>query len=349
MLDFTSALYLGMRHPSRSLPGYDALTTGRPAVLGRPNVSTEVARRLSLLLGCERGVLARSTFHGLWDVLALLGGPEVTVLRDRAAYPITEWATMRAAAAGARVTDFRHHRSDDLARKLGSFPGTRAVVVTDGWCPGCGRAAPLAEYAAVVAAHDGWLVVDDTQALGVLGPNGAGSLAQQRLDRRRVIVVSSLAKGFGVPITLIAGPVREIATIEQEGEHQTHSSPPTVPELHAAYRALRINEVCGDRLRARLADLVRRFRRLVRATGLAIRTALFPVQSIDIPTASAAAELSRELLRCGVQTVVQGARCRPGAGLTFVITARHRAVDIDRAARALRLAALTEGVQRVRG
>ncbi len=30
-MDFTSALYLGLRHASATLPGWEALTLGRPA------------------------------------------------------------------------------------------------------------------------------------------------------------------------------------------------------------------------------------------------------------------------------------------------------------------------------
>jgi 8-amino-7-oxononanoate synthase len=34
LLDFTSALYLGLRHESRSLAAWRQLTTGGPAALG---------------------------------------------------------------------------------------------------------------------------------------------------------------------------------------------------------------------------------------------------------------------------------------------------------------------------
>ena len=43
--DFTSALYLGMHHPSRSLRGWDRLTTGVPAALGEPPRAARLASR----------------------------------------------------------------------------------------------------------------------------------------------------------------------------------------------------------------------------------------------------------------------------------------------------------------
>src|SRR5262249_43360720 len=170
----------------------------------------------------------------------------------------------------------------------------------------------------------------------------------RRVDPGRVVVVSSLAKGFGVPLAVVGGPNSVIATLERSGEHQVHSSPPTVPELHAAYRALRINERWGERLRARLMGLVRRFRRHARAAGLALGSALFPVQSIEVPTVGRAVEMARALLQYGIRVVVHRAACRPAGGLSFVITALHRAADIDRAACALRSVVAMEGALGVR-
>ena len=47
--------------------------------------------------------------------------------------------------------------------------GRQPIVVTDGYCPSCGRPAPVRAYADLVRGTGGYLVLDDTQALGVLG------------------------------------------------------------------------------------------------------------------------------------------------------------------------------------
>ena len=44
MLDFTSSLYLGLHHPSRSLAPWGRLTTGVPAAMGEPPEAHQVAR-----------------------------------------------------------------------------------------------------------------------------------------------------------------------------------------------------------------------------------------------------------------------------------------------------------------
>ena len=58
MLDFTSALYLGLRHPSGSLGDWESLTLGRPSALREPPDAEAVAADLARLQGCEAGALA---------------------------------------------------------------------------------------------------------------------------------------------------------------------------------------------------------------------------------------------------------------------------------------------------
>ena len=48
MLDFTSALYLGLQHPSRALKSWEQFTMGKPNALQTPPDATKVA---GILLG----------------------------------------------------------------------------------------------------------------------------------------------------------------------------------------------------------------------------------------------------------------------------------------------------------
>lgn len=81
-----------------------------------------------------------SSLHALMDVLGELPQPGDLVAIDEFAYPITEWAALRAAARGVEVRRYRHHRPGRLVPPAGG----RLVLVADGWCPGCNRPAPLA-------------------------------------------------------------------------------------------------------------------------------------------------------------------------------------------------------------
>lgn len=103
MIDFASALYLGMRHPSRSLRPWQTLTTGTPAALGTPEVHRRVARELARLQGCRRAVLAHSTLHLIWDLFGMWSRSETVLLVDAGVYPITRWG--RRSLTGKRVLD----------------------------------------------------------------------------------------------------------------------------------------------------------------------------------------------------------------------------------------------------
>src|SRR5215213_1360983 len=172
MLDFTSALYLGMRHPSGTLRPWRQFTTGVPAALASPALARTTAQALSTLQGCEAATFAPSTLHLFWDLFRVLCvGTETTIYMDAGTYPIAHWGVERVAARGVRVRRFVHHDAQSLAAQIreDERKGARPLVVTDGFCPSCGRLAPIADYLRMARERDGRLILDDTQALGILG------------------------------------------------------------------------------------------------------------------------------------------------------------------------------------
>lgn len=344
MLDFTSALYLGLRHPSPSLRSWSGLTTGKPAALEPPPGSAIIAGKFAALVGCERATPVASTLHLFWDLFGLLARDQVRIYMDEGTYAIARWGVERAAARGVPVRRFPHHDPAVLRTLIEQdrHAGRCPIVVADGLCPVCGNPAPVAEFLQSAARHGGLVVLDDTQALGVLGEQdaapygrgGGGSLRWQGVESSDVIVGSSLAKGLGVPMAMLAGSARLIRRFEAQSETRVHCSPPSIANLHAAEHALAVNRTDGDRLRRYLAQLVRRFRAGLRAIGLAADGGLFPVQTLR-PAGVAADVLHGRLLRLGIRTIVIR-RCREiGAQVAFLITALHRRSDIDQAVEAI--------------
>jgi 8-amino-7-oxononanoate synthase len=344
VLDFTSALYLGLRHPSSTVRPWTRLTTGRPAALITPPGEGRVACALAQLQGHEGAVLAPSTLHLMWDLFGALAEERVALFADAEVYPIARWGVERAAARGAPARDFAHFDADDLRRTLAGAitrSSRRPVIVTDGFCPGCGRVAPLDAYVDAMRPYGGRLVIDDTQALGILGQapapdapygrGGGGTLRWSGVSGPDVLVVSSLAKGFGVPIASLAGSTQALQAFARRSETRVHCSPPSAAVIHAAERALAVNRKSGDQLRRRLARLVGHFRGRFTSRGLAATTdGLFPVQTLTAPVGASAAALHARLLRRGIRTVLLRGHRGGAPRLTFMITASHTVLAIDR-------------------
>jgi 8-amino-7-oxononanoate synthase len=355
-LDFTSSLYLGFEHPSAALAPWHALTLGKPAVLEEFDDARDAARSLAALAGCGAGCLLPSTFHLFWDLLGCLSRhAPIEIVMDAASYPILRWCAEHwalrhssgQAVRGVPLRRFAVCDADALERVLGQRRGRRRpLVLCDGFLPGRDVQPPLARYAALAAAHGGWLVIDDTQAFGIRGESpsaerpyghgGGGSLRWHGIRDDHVIVGASLAKGFGVPVALLAGGRESIARFERDSETREHSSPPSMAVVRAAQHALVLNRRVGDARRARLVSQLRRWRVRLAGAGLRAQGGSFPVQSLQLPAGIEAAAVHAALKRKGIDAVLSRAHGNgSGARLSFLFTANHSAVAIEQAARTL--------------
>lgn len=347
MIDFVSALYLGMRHASSSLRPWTQITAGKPAALDPVEGAQQVAAEMALLQGCEAATLGTSTLHLVWDMFGPTGLAHSAIYLDEGAYPILRWGVERAAARGVVVRSFRHHDAQALTHALwlDRWRGLRPLVVTDGICPGCGNVAPLGKYLECALWFGGALLMDDTQALGILGrdahPNapygqgGGGSLQWSGLESRHVVVLGSMAKGFGVPAAFMSGSRQMVKQFEAESETRMHCSPPSIAAVRAAENALQLNRDQGEILRAKLVALVTRFRRALLSIDLTLDGGLFPVQTISTLTAAEALGLHEHLLHRGIRTVLHRGRTDNGIKISFLINASHRPKEIDYVANVL--------------
>jgi 8-amino-7-oxononanoate synthase len=151
---------------------------------------------------------------------------------------------------------------------------------------------------------------------------------------RSIVMVSSLAKGLGVPVAVLAGSDEIVGRFVAKSKTRIHSSPPSAAVVHAAERALAINHRHGEALRARLADRVRRLRAELADHDLAARGRLFPVQTLRLGASNDASLVHARLLRLGLRTVLQTTRAGRHA-CVLIVTARHRLSDMGRAAAAI--------------
>ena len=332
MLDFTSALYLGMRHPAAALAPWRSLTLGQPAALREPPGAGGLAASLAALQGCEAACVLPSTLHLFWDLFGMLAAEPLAILVDGGSYAIARWGAERAQALGLPLQVFPSGEVRILRRLAAGWArtGRRPLILADGYVPGSEQAPPLGAYAAIARQGRGYLLLDDTQVLGVSGAQGGGSARQHGLrgghDEQggHLLIGASLAKGFGVPLAVLAGSRQLLRRFEAHSQTRVHASPPSQAVLAAARRALVLNAEHGDVLRARLADRVAQWRAGMAAAGIACRGGGFPVQRLP-----GCARLQEALRDAGVLALAQTGG---GAGaLTFLLRAEHTPRQVEKA------------------
>jgi 8-amino-7-oxononanoate synthase len=339
MVDFTSSLYLGLRHPSWSLRPWSRFTTGVPAGFTLPAEAQRVAHEVAKLQGCESGVLGSSSFHLFWDLFGTLARRAVTILFDAELYPIGRWGVERAMGHGVPVHKFAHHDLDSLCDWFKKNRSQQPLLVTDGFCPDCGNPAPLTEYLEILRNFGGRLIVDDTQSFGIFGDSrntdipygrhGGGMLRRLQIENQDVLLICSLAKAFGAPAAVLSGSRGAIKDFKANSETRIHCSPPSIATIRAVEHALSINCKYGDRLRLRLAGLVTRFRSRAAEAGLRFTGGLFPVQTLNSESSTDIFIVHEQLLRRGIRTVLRQSPGRHGPRISFVVTARHTPAMID--------------------
>ena len=163
-------------------------------------------------------------------------------------------------------------------------------------------------------------------------------LAWNAIGGPDILLVSSLAKAFGVPVAVLSGSKSAVEAFEASSETRMHCSPPSIPVIHAAEHALTINHEDGDRLRLRLSNLVARFRQRAADAGFRFSGGLFPFQTLLAPPGLDTIRLFERLGKKGIRTVLHQDRSGHGPRISFLISARHLPEEIDQAVQAMAVA-----------
>ena len=232
-----------------------------------------------------------------WDLFGLLATPDVEFYVDDKTYPIMRWGLERARSHGSRVRFFRHHSAGSLSSLLRrSSRKRRPIIVTDGWCPRCGRPAPLPSYIRIAKQKNGLVIMDDTQALGILGakPYFRNSLWIRwwwiaslvwYLVRPLFSRQFTCERLWGYQWPCWAGDKHFIRPFKSESQTRMHCSPPAMPTLIAAELALNKNRTIGNQVRKQLLRNSRWFRKILEHFDVPLRNSWFPIQvvpSLDI-------------------------------------------------------------------
>jgi 8-amino-7-oxononanoate synthase len=232
---------------------------------------------------------------------------------------------------------YPHRDAEAALRQLMSEPAAAAVLATDGVFSMDGDLAPLRDLALLARAQDALLYVDDAHGIGVIGPEGRGSISVAGLNHREVpLLVLPLGKAFGGQGAMVLGSAALIGHIAETARPYLFTTAPP-PAMAAAMRvSLRLVRAESWR-RAKLISLVMRLRRLLLNEGLPLQESYSPIQPLVLGGNARALAVSAALEDAGFlvgairpPTVPDGQ-----ARLRITLSALHTEADVDALAAAL--------------
>ncbi len=335
-LSFCSNDYLGLaNHPDvvaafhQGLDRFGAGSGAAHLITGHSRAHHELEEALADFVQRPRALLFSTGYMANLGVLAALVGRGNRIFEDRGNHAsLLDGARL----SGARLVRYRHADVADLARCLGSDSSADKVVATDGVFSMDGDLAPLPALAETAAAHTAWLLVDDAHGLGVVGPQGRGSLAACDLGMEQVpILVGTLGKAFGTFGAFVAGSDELIETLIQEARTWIYTTAPPPAIAVATLAALRLVE-SEDWRRAHLRLLVRRFRAGAARLGLELCDSATPIQPVIAGTPEDALRWSAALREAGILiTAIRPPTVPEGTSrLRITFSATHSEVQVDR-------------------
>lgn len=314
-------------------------STGSALICGHHAEHAAFEREMAQWLGYERALMFGSGYQANLAVMQSLLGEGDVCVQDKLNHAcLIDGARL----AGCELKRYPHGDVEAALRQLLSRRDGLAMLATDGVFSMDGDRAPLADLALVARTQDALLYVDDAHGIGVLGPEGRGSLAVAGLGAREVpLLLVPLGKAFGGQGAVLLGSEALVGHVAETARPYLFSTAPA-PAMAAAMRAS-LKLIRGEPWRrAKLASLVARFRRGAAAIGLPLQESFTPIQPVVLGDNARALAAARSLEAQGFlvsairpPTVPEGQ-----ARLRITLSTDHGEADVDGL-----LAALAEAMQ----
>ncbi|MEU0526356.1 glycine C-acetyltransferase [Streptomyces niveus] len=338
VLNFCANNYLGLAdHPDVVAAAKDALDRwgyGMASVrfiCGTQEIHKELERRLSSFLGQEDTILHSSCFDANGGVFETLLGPEDAVISDALNHA--------SIIDGIRLSKARRLRyaNRDLAeleaRLKESQDARRRLVVTDGVFSMDGYVAPLAEICDLADRYDAMVMVDDSHAVGFVGPGGRGTPELHGVMDRVDIITGTLGKALGgASGGYVAARAEIVALLRQRSRPYLFSNSLAPVIAAASIKVLDLLE-SADGLRERLNANTALFRTEMTAAGFEILPGDHAIAPVMIGDAAEAGRMAELLLERGVYVIGFSYPVVPmgQARIRVQLSAAHSTDDVRRA------------------
>ena len=343
-LNFCANDYLGLAdHPAikaafkDGIDSYGAGSGASPLVTGYSRAHQQLEETLADWLGVEAVLLFNCGFSANQAVLKALLGKEHLLWQDRLNHASLQ---EMGSQLPCKMKRFGHNDMTALARQL---EPNRGLIVSEGVFSMDGDQGPWPELARLAAQSGNWLMIDDAHGLGVLGPEGRGTLAAQGVAPASVhIQMGTFGKALGVAGAFVGGSRELVDYLVNFARHYVYSTHMPAAQACAVSKSIALVR-CADESRAHLARLITRFRQGTAALGWQLGASDTPIQPLLVGESSAALQLAARLRDRGVWVSAIRPPTVPAgtARLRITLSAAHSEQDVDRLLEALGPCTLT--------
>lgn len=305
-------------------------------ICGTDSLHKELETQLSDFLCTEDTILFPSCFDANGGVFEVLFDDNDAIISDELNH-----ASLIDGIRLCKAKRFRYHNADmaDLRVQLTAAHKSgarRMVVVTDGVFSMDGYLAPLPEICNLAEEYGAMVLVDDSHAVGFVGPNGAGTPDHFGVRERVDIVTGTLGKALGGASGGYVSSHQEIVDLLRQRARPYLFSNAVAPAVAAGSLAaldLAIGPA-GAELRECLTHNSKRFRNAMTDAGFDLlpgQHAIVPVMFPGEEGARTAARVADHMLGEGVYVIAFSYPVVPKgkARIRVQLSAAHTDADVD--------------------
>ncbi len=341
VLNFCANNYLGLAdHPVLVAAAKEALDRwgfGMASVrfiFGTQEPHKALESNLSEFLATENTILYSSCFDANAGLFETLLGPEDTVISDELNH-----ASVIDGIRLCKANRLRYKNRDmaDLERQLKEAQGARyRLVATDGVFSMDGYLAPLDEICDLADRYDALVMVDDSHAVGFVGPTGRGTPELFGVTSRVDVVTGTLGKALGgASGGYTSGRAEIVEMLRQRSRPYLFSNSVAPSIVGAALAGLDLLSSSGELL-SRLRENTALFRSRMTEAGFDLLPGEHPIIPVMIGDAAEAGRMADLLLARGVYVIGFSYPVVPHgkARIRTQMSAAHSTEDVNRAVEA---------------
>jgi glycine C-acetyltransferase len=342
VVNFCANNYLGLADDARLIAaakeGLDQYGFGMASVrfiCGTQSVHKALEAALAAFLRTDDSILYGSCFDANGGLFETLLGEEDAVISDELNH-----ASIVDGIRLCKAKRYRYRNNDmaDLAAKLAEADAAGArlkLIATDGVFSMDGILADLRSICDLADRHRALTMVDDSHAVGFVGPGGRGTPEHCGVEGRIDILTGTLGKALGGASGGYTAARREIVELLRQRSRPYLFSNTLAPCIAAA--SLRVLELLqgdeGRRLRERVAANGERFRRKMAALGFDLVPGSHAIIPVMLGDAGLATRMADALLGEGIYVIGFSYPVVPKgkARIRTQMSALHSDEEIDRA------------------